>query len=190
MSISLFGLGFLTLLVFGFLGTLVIVFFQDTNPQAILLGGCPLGVQLIWGIGIGLASSILALLLISAPFFTDERHYYRGLIESFPWTPWTIMFVSACAGVGEEWFFRAGLQPLVGIWWASVIFVALHGYLNPANWRISVYGLVMVGVIAGFGYLFMEIGFWATALAHSVFDWVLISKLTGGFPLRSERNMG
>ncbi|MCC5938122.1 MAG: CPBP family intramembrane metalloprotease [Lunatimonas sp.] len=182
MRVSLFWLGLLTLLVFGLLGILVIVFLQDAEPWAVLTRGRPVGEQFFWGIGVGLASSTLALLLISAPFFTKERHYYRRLIESFQWTPASILLVSMCAGVGEELFFRAGLQPLLGIWWTSLIFVALHGYLNPTNWRISVYGALMVGVIAGFGFLFEGIGFWAVAIAHTVFDWVLISKLTGSFP--------
>ncbi|WP_209330744.1 CPBP family intramembrane glutamic endopeptidase [Lunatimonas salinarum] len=186
MRISLFWLGLLTLLVFGLLGILVIYFFQDADPWLVIVGGRPLREQLLWGILAGLASSALALLVINAPFFAKERHYYRRLIGSFRWTPFAILLVSACAGVGEELFFRAGLQPLLGIWWTSLIFVALHGYLNPGNWRISVYGALMVGVIAGFGFLFEEMGFCAVALAHAVFDWVLIYKLTTG--TSGERN--
>ena len=84
-----------------------------------------------------------------------------------------IIFLSLCAGIGEELFFRAGIQPFLGVWWTAVFFVLLHGYLNPKNVRISIYGLVMVGIIAGFGYLFKYCGIFSAITAHAVFDMVL-----------------
>jgi membrane protease YdiL (CAAX protease family) len=174
---SLFWLGVSTVLVFGLLGILLIFFFQETTIWEVFTGGKSLLVQLIWGGTVGIASSMMALFVISAPFFARERHFYQNLIRAFDWTPLSILLVSACAGLGEEVFFRAGLQPLLGIGWTSLLFVALHGYLNPWNWRISVYGSLMVVVIYGFGYLFEEVGLWAAVMAHAVFDLVVISQL-------------
>ncbi|MDZ7846435.1 MAG: CPBP family intramembrane glutamic endopeptidase [Owenweeksia sp.] len=75
------------------------------------------------------------------------------------------------------------MQPLLGVWFTSVIFVALHGYLSISNWRIGVYGLIMLGIIAGFGYLYRYTGLLTVITAHSVFDFVLFMHI-----YRSRRN--
>src|SRR5690606_14751744 len=84
-----------------------------------------------------------------------------------------MLVLSLCAGIGEELFFRAGIQPFLGIWWTAILFVFIHGYLDPRNWRISIYGLVMVGIIAWFGYRFETIGIVAAMIAHAAFDFIL-----------------
>lgn len=56
-------------------------------------------------------------------------------------------------------------------------FVAIHGYLNPLNWKISVYGIIMIGFIAALGYLFKTAGIIAAITAHSVFDAILLFQL-------------
>lgn len=175
---QLFWIGFFTLVGFGLAGFAMVTFFQDRSFEEVLVSGKPLWVQFLVGILAGLGSALLAIFVISRAFFEKERNYYKNLINSFNWSPVAILFVSFCAGVGEEVFFRAGLQPLLGIWWTSIVFVALHGYLNPLNWKITVYGVLMVGVIACFGYLFQFVGLWAAIVSHSVFDLILIGWMT------------
>jgi uncharacterized protein len=88
-----------------------------------------------------------------------------------------IIVISFCAGFGEELLFRASIQPFLGIAFTSVLFVALHGYLNPRDWRISIYGLYMTAVIAGMGWLFRETGILTAAIAHMVIDIILLARL-------------
>jgi len=173
----LFLLGFGTLVVFGGLGILLVELFQEVDFLSLLSRGLPVGWQLVAGVITGLLAAGIAWLIITRHFFKEQLSYYQTLIQTFTWTPGSILFVSFCAGVGEELFFRAGIQPFLGIGWTSVLFVALHGYLNPNNWRISIYGVCMVGIIAGFGYLFEVWGIWTVMVAHMVFDWVLLTFL-------------
>lgn len=175
---QLFMMGLGTLVLMGGFGLLLVVFFHDTSILSLLTSGLPLGLQLGAGLLIGLLSSGIALWLITRKFFFNQYAYYQKLIHTFTWNPFSIFFVSVCAGVGEELLFRAGIQPFLGIGWTSVLFVALHGYLNPTNWRISVYGIFMVGIIAGFGYLFEKWGIVTVMVAHTIFDWVLLTVLT------------
>jgi membrane protease YdiL (CAAX protease family) len=84
-----------------------------------------------------------------------------------------ILFVSFCAGFGEELLFRGSLQYLLGIWTTAIIFVALHGYINPRDWRISVYGLFMTLAIASLGYATEHIGIWSAVVAHTIIDIIL-----------------
>jgi len=168
-----FILGVSTLLFFGIGGVLIIELVQDKSILQVAAAGRTFFSQLLIGVGVGVVSAALALWIITRKFFKDERDFYYGLISKLNLGYGGMVFLSLCAGIGEELFFRGGIQPLIGIWWTSILFVLLHGYLNPKNWRISIYGVVMVGVIGGFGYLFETIGIFSAMAAHAAFDMVL-----------------
>lgn len=170
-------LGLGTLLIFGFGGFMIIEFLQGQTFLRMFLEGKDLFVQLILGILVGLASSGIAWFIVTRKFFAKEKLFYSQLVSRLNLDGWAILFLSLCAGIGEEIFFRAGLQPYLGVWWTSLLFVMLHGYLNPWNIRISFYGMVMVGIIAIFGYLFQYVGIFSAIFAHAVFDVVLFWKL-------------
>ena len=87
------------------------------------------------------------------------------------------VLVSVCAGVGEELLFRGALQYWLGVPLTAVVFVALHGYLNPLDWRVSVYGAYMTLAMIGLGVIAAHMGLVAPILAHTVIDIVLIGRL-------------
>lgn len=91
-----------------------------------------------------------------------------------------IVFISICAGVGEEILFRGVLQDFLGIIITSVVFVAIHGYLKWNDWRISIYGVVMILVIVGIGIMFETMGVIAPAIAHTVIDIILLTLICKG----------
>ena len=84
--------------------------------------------------------------------------------------------MSFAAGVGEEILFRGAIQPFIGVWPTAIGFVAIHGYLNPMNLKMSIYGILMVVVSAGIGYLFKYEGLYAAITAHFLIDLVLFIK--------------
>src|SRR5690606_23018894 len=173
-----FLLGFFTLFIFGMGGSLIIELLQDQRVLNLIGMGFSFPYQLTIGVLAGLVASGIALFIISQRFFQKEKAFYYELISKLDLNLTGIIFLSLCAGIGEELFFRAAIQPLLGIWWTSILFVLLHGYLNPKNIHISIYGLVMVGIIAGFGYLFEFCGIFSAISAHAVFDMVLILNMT------------
>jgi uncharacterized protein len=176
LKVILLGLG--TLLIFGVTGYIIIVHFQEVNFIDILKSGRSLPVQLIIGIIYGLLSAFIALYIINKEFFNKEKQFYQEKISQLNLNNSGIVFISICAGIGEEIFFRAALQPFLGIWITSIFFVAVHGYLNPLNWVISLYGIFMTFVIAGFGYLMESFGLITVITAHAIFDLVLLKTLT------------
>ena len=68
------------------------------------------------------------------------------------------------------------MQYYAGIWITSIVFIAIHGYLNPKNWRLSIYGLYMTAVIVGLSYLFEELGMIFAISAHFAIDLFLFGK--------------
>lgn len=178
MNKAIFLLGFATLFGFGTAGVLVVEFYQERSFFELLLNGWKLHHQLWMGGLSGLMASGLALLVITRRFFEKEEAYYSGMISKLGLDLKGIVFLSLCAGIGEEIFFRAAIQPFLGIGGTSLLFVLLHGYLSPRNIRISIYGVVMVLIVIGFGYLFKFIGIFSAIVAHSVLDMVLFWRLT------------
>ena len=80
-----------------------------------------------------------------------------------------ILLASFSAGVGEELFFRAGLQPFLGIWLTSILFIAIHSYIKMTKaWLF--FGFIMILMSAGLGYLYEYVGLVSAMSAHAAFD--------------------
>jgi membrane protease YdiL (CAAX protease family) len=53
----------------------------------------------------------------------------------------------------------------------------MHGYLNPRDWPIALYGMLMVLVVAGMGYLYDYSGLFAAMAAHTLIDVAIFTSL-------------
>ena len=133
--------------------------------------------QLAVGVFYGVLIAVMASWITERNFMDSVRNKYHNLLSSLKLTWFDVFFISICAGIGEEILFRYALQYLVGIWIAALIFVAVHGYLNPKDWRISVYGLFMVVASAGFGYMAEKLGMLSAITAHAAVDVYLLAQL-------------
>lgn len=102
----------------------------------------------------------------------------ESMVRDMKLTFWDCVFLSICAGVGEELLFRSGVQFYLGPIITSVVFVAIHGYLNPFNWRMSLYGLIVLPFIFLISYGFMEFGLWFAIAAHFSYDLVLFLSMS------------
>jgi uncharacterized protein len=132
-------------------------------------------------IGLGLlVGSILGMgakWVVKRPMLSPLATRYSRMMQSLNLKQGHIYFLSFCAGFGEELLFRGAIQPLAGIWITAIIFVGIHGYLNPMNWRISLYGIYMTLAIALLGYLTEWWGIFAACAAHMAIDVVLFNFL-------------
>ena len=172
-----FLLGLFTLIGFPAMAWPILELYLETSFLSIFSSRIPRGLEIAFGLGYGLASGIAAWELVKMNFLTETRDFFSGLIGGLRLGWAEIIFISLCAGIGEEVLFRGAVQPVLGIWITSVLFIAMHGYLNPKNWRISVYGLFMCPVIAGLGYLREELGLVAAISAHFMIDVYLLRVL-------------
>lgn len=157
---------------------LVVDHFSETvDLRTAIVGDGVFWRQIVYGGIAGLVIAFIAQLLISSPLLEKVNTTYANLLGRFNLTWSEIVFVSLCAGVGEEMLFRGAIQPFMGIPITSVLFVAIHGYLNPSNWRLSVYGIFMSVAIGVLGYFAVQYGLIAAIIGHTVIDIYLLHHL-------------
>lgn len=170
---AFFYLALITLFGFGALGYAVIELFHDYSFLDLMTSGYSWDYQLFRGAIFGAIAGLNLLWLVETPLLATPREFFKDLVReaNLQWPD--LLFLSFAAGVGEEIFFRGTIQPWLGIWLTAIVFVALHGYLNPGSWRMSIYGILMVIVSAGLGYLFEYVGIYAAMTAHFMVDAIL-----------------
>ena len=173
-KINIKALALFTIIAFPILGFVLIYFFSESSFWSIFENKRNVFLQTTTGLLFGGISAILAIQLVRIPFLESSTSKYTKLLQRLNLSIPMIIFISLSAGVGEEILFRGALQNILGLWPAAIIFVAIHGYLNPMDWKISVYGIFLVFVSAAFGYLFNNQGIYSPIIAHAVFDLVLL----------------
>lgn len=177
MSRKLHLIGWGTLLGFPLAGFILLKFFGLPLIETVFRWKINVTLQLGAGAFIGVLMGLGAKRAITLPAIAPTLDKYSDMIRSMGLKQRHVFFLSFCAGFGEELFFRGALQPLAGIWITAIVFVAIHGYLNPMNWRISLYGIYMTGVIAVLGYLTELWGIFTACAAHTAIDIVLFNFL-------------
>lgn len=162
---------------FGGIGLLLIYWFIDSTFSILFTTDYSFSTQLTAGIVTGILSAVIALSIIRTKWVAKSASKYEVILSRLDLSIPGILFISFCAGFGEELFFRGFAQHYLGIIITSILFVAIHGYLNPKDVGISIYGLVMVLIIIVFGCLFKEMGILAPATAHFIFDVILLASI-------------
>ncbi len=172
----LLGISLVSGLVYIALSWLLFVVFFDRSILTVFAGGRPLPTQMACGVSYG----VIAALLIGGLFFRTPLKEILADYEIIRYIMQLrlraadILQISFVAGTTEEILFRGAIQPLLGIWWTSVIFVGLHGYFRWDTPRHLLFGGVMFGLSVGLGYLSRDIGLPAAMAAHGVYDLAML----------------
>jgi len=174
---TFFLLGLLTLFGFTAVGGLIIEQFLDVRFFSLFQDKMSFHIQVLAGLGYGLATALLGWKIVTTTLLTETKNFFSSLIQGLNLSIWDILFISFCAGTGEEILFRGAIQPLLGVWITAIVFVAIHGYINPKNWRLSIYGVYMCFVIAGLGYMCEYMGIVSAIAGHFMIDVVLLLAL-------------
>ena len=175
-TIMLLALG--TLVVFGGVGALLIPYVRDMKFLEFMSGTEKYWLQLTVGIVFGIITAKAGWQIIELPKLADTKIFFTNLIKPLKLNSGQIIFISICAGVGEELLFRGAVQPMLGIWITSILFVLLHGYLNPFNIPLTLYGIYMVLVIGVMGLMTEYFGILAAMIAHTLIDIILLRELS------------
>jgi membrane protease YdiL (CAAX protease family) len=130
-----------------------------------------LGLGVVLGVGAWLA--VIAALLVVAMVM-----YLAGAEQALPKTPPALvpflaalpivvrLLVSLSAGVVEEFFFRGFLQPRIGIWLSTALFVLAHfSYGQP----FMLVGITVLSLIYGLIVRWRQT-IWPAIVAHTLFD--------------------
>jgi hypothetical protein len=175
---SLFYLSLLNILGMGALGFIIIHFSGKKTITEFLWTGSVWWKQLLYGSVFGLGAGGLGLLLVKRKSMSKFNLLFSELFSKAKPSIFHIGFYSTCAGVGEEILFRGAIQQWIFVWPTAILFVLLHGYLNPKKVMLFIYGLFLILVSAGFGYLYYLYGIWSAITAHILFDvlmfWVIV----------------
>ncbi|MFW6347862.1 MAG: CPBP family intramembrane glutamic endopeptidase [Cyclonatronaceae bacterium] len=157
------------------LGTLLILFIQQQPWLSAFSAEYSYFSQLLAGSGAGLAAGNLAVRMMQMKAFRNISRDYPivGLIRQADLKRGDILSISVVAGISEEWLFRAALQPLLGLWISSFIFVALHGYFKFKNAAQIFFGVFMLLLSLLLGLLFEYIGLLSAIAAHILYDIVV-----------------
>lgn len=122
----------------------------------------------------GIFFGLAIIWLTELEFFEDALSRYRDMLQGLQINRFQAFFLSACAGIGEEIFFRGTIQPLIGIWITAVLFVAIHGYFSFTSWKVNFFAVALTLFIALLGWSAIEYSLWHAIAGHFSYDLVLL----------------
>lgn len=167
--------GWITLLLFPIPGFLLQFYFNDSTFINFMDIESYSILHLFLGLELGVVYGFISYFFVRSPFFENMPNRIDHLVKAMNLKVYHGIFLSFCAAVGEELLFRAGLQSFLGPIFCSLLFVALHGYLNPMNLRFSVYGLIVLPFILLISYGLEPFGLLFCMAAHFSYDAILFT---------------
>jgi membrane protease YdiL (CAAX protease family) len=173
---KLYLLGMLTLIGFPLLSFIIHLLTSETSFYVLFYSVQNIYLELIIGSIVGWSIASIGWEIMLSNFMKEELVKYLNLFSYRSLNLPVIIFISLSAGIGEEIFFRGILQPFLGVIITGIFFVAIHGYINPKNWRISIYGLYMTIGIILIGFLSERVGLITAIVSHAIIDLVLLLK--------------
>jgi membrane protease YdiL (CAAX protease family) len=138
-----------------------------------LLAGLSLFHQAILGLVIGAFHWAVSTIGFK---YTAKHQATQSAVESYARLDlrgWNPLWIALAAGIGEELLFRGALQPLLGVWATSALFVLAHtrAYrFNTLNGRVlfQACGIFTVSVV--FGFLALYAGLVTAIIVHVSVD--------------------
>jgi membrane protease YdiL (CAAX protease family) len=162
----------LTCLVFCLLAAAIIWFTQDAPLALFTRPAAPMW-QLVIGQGLALLAAIASYALYR---FSADAESTAKTIETYSRLDLrglNPLWMALAAAVGEEMLFRAALQPLLGVWITSLLFLATHMPVYRFR-RFDQATLVQAAGIFGtsvaLGLVFQYVGLIAAVLVHLWID--------------------
>jgi len=152
---------------------LLILYFSPGSLRSALLHGLEPSIQ----VGIGLAAGMLVAATSYVGFLVQsKRQYTQRTVASYSrleLSGLNPLWIGLAAGFGEELLFRGALQPLLGLWLTSVIFVAVHVRAYQVKsidvpTLIQATGLFAASVLLGL--ITKYVGLIAAILVHALVD--------------------
>lgn len=152
---------------------LVIIFVAQDEPRAVFTGPMGWSSQFLYG----LALSALAAVGSYASFrLTAQSEATRNTITAYgrlDLSGLNPLWISLAAAIGEELLFRAALQPLLGVWVTSIIFLLTHTpvyQFRKLNRATLVQAAGVFGASVALGFVYQYVGLLAAVMVHTALD--------------------
>ena len=162
----------LTCVVFSAIA-LVLIFVLQDQPRLVLRGPMTYGEQVLYGLGL---SALAAVFSYVSARLTANSEASRNTVTAYgrlDLSGLNPVWISLAAAIGEELLFRAALQPLLGVWITSLVFLVTHvpvyqfRKLNRAN---LVQAASVFGVSVVLGFIYQYVGLLAAVMVHAALD--------------------
>lgn len=162
-----------------FIGFTIIHFFHDRSIVLILSEGNSVWIQILTGTLAGWISGEIGRWMFKNPKLRETLGDYLIIneLKKFSLTNPQIFQISIIAGISEEILFRAAIQPLIGIWLTSLVFIGVHGYIRFKTLGHSLFTIFTFVLSALLGLLFIQYGIISAILAHTIYDIILLQEL-------------
>ena len=137
--------------------------------------GWPLPQQIGLGLLFGsLLAALAAVVTLKSHAFVRLQRLMRDVLNHLRPTSLDVVIASGAAGIGEELLFRATLQPVVGIWLASLAFALAHvGVVKPLRAKVTYASYVFaMGMVLGLVYT--QVGLVSAIVTHAVYDMTVL----------------
>ncbi|MDX1587224.1 MAG: CPBP family intramembrane glutamic endopeptidase [Balneolaceae bacterium] len=183
LMLSIFSASFYLLLAL-----LIYHFIYDENITNAFAHGLTVNVQFLIGLLAGaVAAGVVGLVITREPVAgVLDDFYIVQAISKIRFNNFDRLQLSFFAGTGEELLFRGAIQPLLGIWITSLVFVGLHGYFKFKSIGHILFGVMMFALSVMLGYLYTEAGLIAAMTAHAVYDVIMLKWMDGSEFERSD----
>jgi len=170
-------MGLLTLLVPLVIVAILYYFNATTFMIPVVIGKANVWIQVGAGVAGGFLLSGITWLMGKWKYLDDVNFDYTLRLGIFNFSLQEILFLSFCAGVGEEIVFRGMIQPWLGILTTSFMFIALHGYMSYSSWPKVIFGLILFAVGTILGILGEYLGLLAAIVAHIIYDVIAFQRI-------------
>ncbi len=169
--------------IYASLALAILHFYHDGPISTLFAHGYGTGAQLVAGVLFGvLAAAGVSYVIWRTPISGILKDYaIVEMVMQMRFTRFDRIQISLFAGVGEELLFRGAMQPVLGIWLTSLLFVGMHGYFKFRSPRHILFGAMMFALSVGLGLLYERAGLIAAMTAHAVYDLVML-ELSHRFP--------
>jgi membrane protease YdiL (CAAX protease family) len=170
-------MGLLTLLVPLVIVAILYYFNATSFMIPVVIGKTNVWIQVGAGVAGGFLLTGITWLMGKWKYLDDVNFDYTLRLGIFNFSLQEILFLSFCAGVGEEIVFRGMIQPWLGILITSFMFIALHGYMSYSSWPKVIFGLILFAVGTILGVLGEYLGLLAAIVAHIIYDIIAFQRI-------------
>ena len=170
-------MGILTLVVPLVIVAILYYFNATAFMIPVVIGKLNIWIQLGAGVAGGFLLSGITWLMGKWKYLDDVNFDFTLRLGIFNFSLQEILFLSFCAGVGEEIVFRGMIQPWLGILTTSFMFIALHGYMSYSSWPKVIFGLILFAVGTILGILGEYLGLLAAIVAHIIYDVIAFQRI-------------
>jgi len=162
----------LTCLMFLIIAAVIIVV-AYAEPLSVFVGPMNVGNQLLFGLGLSALAAVGSYVSFRMTASSESTRKTIAAYARLDLSGLNPVWISLAAAIGEEVLFRAALQPLLGVWITSVIFLLTHTpvyQFRKLDKATLVQAAGVFGASVALGFIYQYVGLLAAVLVHVAID--------------------